>query len=166
MKLIFLDIDGVLVTPTSNTNYLKSKEEAEAYNFYRDESYKFSSDAIRNLRELVSRTGANVVIISQWRKTISIGKIIGMLNNAGFDAYRTVLYTLSWFCNEEKRSDEIKDFIRMTAEDGSDFRKFVIIDDSKDYEDYQLPHLVSPDPEKGFSSEDLEKAIKILEGTK
>jgi nitrogen regulatory protein PII-like uncharacterized protein len=166
MKLIFLDIDGVLVTPTSHTNFLEYKEMADVMGVLPNEDAIFERDAIRNLRELVSRTGAKVVVISQWRKTISIGKIIKMLNDAGFLFWYKILNTDDWFCSDAKRSREIKDFLRAVVEVNRYHEEYVIIDDSKDYEDYQLKHLVSPDPEKGFTREDMEKAIKILEGAK
>jgi len=89
-----------------------------------------------------------------------------MLNDAGFLFWYKILNTDDWFCSDAKRSREIKDFLRAVVEVNRYHEEYVIIDDSKDYEDYQLKHLVSPDPEKGFTREDMEKAIKILEGAK
>ena len=86
--------------------------------------------------------------------------------SAGFLFRNKILKTNDWFCGGVKKSDEIKDFLRAVVNVNRYHEEYVIIDDSKDYEDYQLKHLVSPDPEKGFTREDMEKAIKILEGAK
>jgi len=167
MKLIFLDIEGVLVTPKSQQHFDKMTVGIPASTLQHAEYAKFLRKAIEYLNILVEKTDAKIVIISQWRRTISIAKIIKMLNDAGIYAARRVLLTYNWFCGEDQwRSDEIEDFlVSFSMSENGDIvvPKYVIIDASKDYQDYQLPNLVSPDPEKGFNSEDLKKAINILE---
>ncbi len=62
MKAIFLDIDGVIATPTSvRLNYLLGRNPTNQW-------YDFV--ALSYLRRLVSETGAIVVLTSTWREDL------------------------------------------------------------------------------------------------
>ena len=60
MKAIFLDIDGVIATPTSvRNNYLQGRT---------PEEQRYDSLSLMYLGRLVERTGAVVVLSSTWRE--------------------------------------------------------------------------------------------------
>ena len=62
MKAIFLDIDGVIATPTSvRNNYLEGREPTE---------YRYDSMSLAYVGRLVERTGAVVVLSSTWREDL------------------------------------------------------------------------------------------------
>ena len=62
MKAIFLDIDGVIATPTSvRNNYLQGRE---------PENYRYDSMSLMYVGRLVKLTGAVVVLSSTWREDL------------------------------------------------------------------------------------------------
>ena len=62
MKAIFLDIDGVIATPTSvRNNYLQGRE---------PENYRYDSMSLMYVGRLVKLTGAIVVLSSTWREDL------------------------------------------------------------------------------------------------
>jgi hypothetical protein len=160
MKVVFLDIDGVLVTSSSKNkyNWLKALGQNPA------EEEQFDTKAIHNLNQLLEKTGAFVTVISQWRRTVSLGKIKSLLTNAGFTYWHRIMDTYDWFCEKDWRPDEIEEFLveNLTKDDEEYPVPYVILDDNSDYKDFQLPHHVRTDPEIGFSEENLNKAIEIL----
>lgn len=166
MKLIFLDIEGVLVTPKSQQKYDTLLSSGQAVGIRQLKTAKYEPEAIENLNILVNKTDANIILISKLRRTQSVEYIQGCLSDAGFKFWYKIVKTHCWFITDKWRSDEIEDYLVCYPEYENRKiiePKYVIIDASKDYQDYQLPNLVSPDPEKGFTSEDLKKAINILE---
>ncbi len=62
MKVIFLDIDGVIATPTSvRLNYLLGRNPANQW---------YDGVALTYLGRLVAQTGAQVVLTSTWRRDL------------------------------------------------------------------------------------------------
>lgn len=60
MKIIFLDIDGVL-----NTKYwYKHMDKSTVKDKY---GYAFDPNAVSNLKRIIDETGANIVISSSWK---------------------------------------------------------------------------------------------------
>jgi len=64
MKIIFLDIDGVLYT-TSYFTYLSYSEKEKTRDKY---GFIFDKKCIENLNEITKKTGAKIVISSTWRR--------------------------------------------------------------------------------------------------
>lgn len=157
MKLIFLDFDGVLVTNSSLLIYNTFK----SIGFSPTSLFRLiDGESMKNLNELIDKTKAKIVITSQWRRTMSLGKIKGILVMAGFKYGDMILDTYDFFADERNRGDEIANFLAI-----EELEKFVIIDDSCEvYSSDQRERLVCPDPEKGFTEADMEKAITILTG--
>ena len=62
MKVIFLDVDGVLNTG----RYRKLLKKREGISYY-DAQFIFDVIAMRNLKDLVSKYNAKIVISSTWR---------------------------------------------------------------------------------------------------
>lgn len=92
MKIIFLDIDGVL-------NYMGSSV--------------LDNTCVENLRYLVSETGAKIVLISTWKQFLD-GNILKDLSDKDkkeFVYYRELLNTT--FINELKIIDTVEDYFSM-----------------------------------------------------
>ncbi|MCA0388505.1 MAG: hypothetical protein LCH52_08420 [Bacteroidetes bacterium] len=157
MKLIFLDFDGVLVTNSSLLIYNTFK----SIGFSPTSLFRLiDGESMKNLNELIDKTKAKIVITSQWRRTMSLGEIKGVLVMAGFKYGDMILNTNDFFADERDRGDEIANFLAI-----DELEKFIIIDDSCEvYSSDQRERLVCPDPEKGFTKADMEKAITILTG--
>jgi len=63
LKIIFLDIDGVLYTNTYFT-FLKVFERQKTSDKY---GFLFDAKCVKNLNEIVEKTGAKIVVSSSWR---------------------------------------------------------------------------------------------------
>lgn len=142
IKIIFLDIDGVL----------NSHRSAYAYH-----SCKLDPVAIELINALVEETGALVVISSTWRgqgcddsKLEILEEIPGLkLHPDWFTPWIDVM----------KRGPEIQSWL-----DSHDEVIYVIIDDDDDgsHPEHQLENLIKVIPEYGLSHYDYEKAVGIL----
>lgn len=124
MKILFLDVDGVLNT-TKSTTFLS-----------------LSKPKLRLLEKIVKETGCYIVLSSTWRKD----------NEAYMKLVRTLLYrniiihditpTL-W----KDRGYEIEAWLN----DNPHVEKYAILDDDSDMLDTQLRHFFQTDPEYGLT---------------
>lgn len=79
-SIIFLDIDGVLVTTRGLEHWVKVKGDI----FEDNTSYElFCPHAVDSLNRLIKLTESKVVIISNWRKRLSVDKIRQMFKKRG-----------------------------------------------------------------------------------
>ena len=163
MKVIFLDIDGVL-----NTGWWYTQMDR---NTPKDKyGYAFDPNSVANLKKIIDETGADIVISSSW-KSFGLseleemwqdrglpGKLIGitpnsvsdeMLLNADLDHME--LFSI--------RGMEIKEWL---TNHGKRVSNYVIIDDMDNMLSEQKPHFVRTNSEVGITNEDAEKAIEII----
>lgn len=151
MKVIFLDIDGVL-------NYR---------NMFVGSHYtgnEINEDKVKLLKILVDATNVNIVLSSSWRilRFSDIGsesleqfyRLTDYLKKYDMYIYD---YTESLIGN---RGSEIKKYV-----ESHDVSKFVILDDDADMGDYMSTNLVQTSYYKtGLEYEHIERAIKMLNG--
>lgn len=64
MNIIFLDVDGVLNSPT----YLKYYCELTNTKGYSCQNYPFDPNCLKRLEVMVKKTDSKIVITSNWRK--------------------------------------------------------------------------------------------------
>ena len=135
MKIIFLDIDGVL--NSANDKFSQKLETKKHLNL---------------LEKLVKKTNAKIVLSSSWRGIPSLRKIVENkmqeIDAEIIDATRSLPGT---------RGSEIKDWMK-----DKDIESFVILDDDSDMDEMTETNLVLTDSNKGLQKEDIEKALKIL----
>ena len=135
MKIIFLDIDGVL--NSINDKFSQTLE---------------TQSHLSLLGELVKKTNAKIVLSSSWRGIPSLRKLVENkmkeINAEIIGATRSLPGT---------RGSEIKDWMK-----DKDIESFVILDDDKDMDEMTKTNLVLTDSNKGLQKEDIEKALKIL----
>lgn len=149
MKIIFLDIDGVL----NGIDYVKS-------------SGKFGvvidPERIKLLKTIVATTNAEIVLSSSWREHWNSTSIncdeIGQEINKIFRQHKLYIYDktpdLSF-----KRAEEIKAWLA----DYPGTTHYVILDDEKFTDSQLLPHHIKTSDEAGgLTQEDSIQAIKIL----
>lgn len=152
MKLIFLDIDGVL-----NTNGNWGRDEFAA---------NFCPEAINALRHIISETGAVIIISSSWKasglgwftKLWRFRKYPGTV--LGITPYVKVNDSLS-FKQRAERGHEIKQFLDDYFSIG-ELDSYVIIDDDDDMLPEQESFFVQTDGQIGLTNDDAVKAIYIL----
>lgn len=151
MKIIFLDIDGVL----NSIDHL-----IEMYTIHKRAfhcfDYPFDRKCLNNLKEIVNQTDSYIVVTSTWRtRQEGRDKLLEVLNDYNLDE-RIVGYTPK--LSSGKRGQEIKTFLNETSLKIDDF---VILDDNNDMEDL-ITNLVLTNPNTGMTKENAEEAINIL----
>lgn len=145
-KLIFLDVDGVL----NSTTYWKSLDEEEKYSMFH-----LDRNAIKKLKRIVDKTGAEIVVSSTWRKfNEDMQMLVTRLSAYGLSVMgkTPVLYN-------KERGDEISAWF----ESNPDFKDavYVILDDDADM-NVHMDRLVKTDYRYGLTDSKAEKAIEML----
>ena len=168
-KVIFLDVDGVL--NSSRTLY---------------ESISLEDDLISNLKELVDKTGAKIILSSSWRlsteaiatlmdKLDKFGLVISGMTCDGVDLDWLEKYefdTTKKYLDTKFDYDENKQ-IKITRDRGAEIFKwlcyhydciYVILDDEiEDIKPYfNESVIVKTSYKTGLTKEDVKKAIQIL----
>lgn len=156
MRIIFLDIDGVLNSWAS--------------------SYKITTEKLQLLNDLIKQTDAKIVISSSWRIGSSNVKEF-LKNKFKKDDFRLDNFKdatnreciQNIFYNDNiidltdtfgpSRGDEIQ---RWLDNHSDDVDLYVILDDSSDMLDGQLEHLVQTDTYYGITDREVHLASLIL----
>lgn len=156
MKVIFLDIDGVL-------NCQSSEARCGAY-------IGIDSDKVKRLRKIVDATDAAIILSSSWRLGYnkdfhSLENHIKYLSNKlGKQHLRVVGSTPSL---KNNRGHEIQEWLKKNDDIVTEW---VVLDDEyfNDFDECNItPHLVTTcfyDDNGGLQDEHVEQAIKILNG--
>ena len=166
MKVIFLDIDGVLNTSIYSQHYFAiaklrglSHEQAKvlAKKEIRDEfGILFDPFAVNCLRWIIDRTKAKIVISSTWRYSglNQMQLMWEMRNLPGEVIDITPNYSeIAGTC----RGDEIADYCKENSIDS-----YIILDDMPDMLPHQINNFVMLDPHYGITRKDVELCVKIL----
>lgn len=150
--VIFLDIDGVVVTPAS----LEAGGPRNA-----------DARCVANLNALVETADAEVVISSSWRLRHSLDMIRQTLCAAGFRWPERVIDTTVHLhyrvergvtVGRAERADEIRTWLAHNHRD-----RFVVLDDEWDAE--IEGHFVRTSYDDGVGERDVELALSILQKT-
>ncbi len=153
MKVIFLDIDGVL-------NFNGCREKIGA-------NYFVNENKIKLLKEIINRTGAKIVLSSAWR----IGWFdrdngMSTLNADDFTRLEEKLrssgitfLSRTPIAKHGYRGAEIYQWIKEW--NGETIERFVIIDDDNDMKPY-MDRLVQTSFNYGLQQRNVEKAVKLL----
>lgn len=149
MKVIFLDVDGVI-------NSLRTCMAFEGYPWDVDEeSLKmFDSVAIALIRRICKKGDVKIVLSSTWR----IGDKIypKMAKALGLPIIDRTSYRLS---GDSRRGDEIAQWLQ----DHPEVKEYVIVDDETfDMNKDQQSHIVKVDGEEGLSFKNYRKIHKKL----
>lgn len=157
-RFIFLDFDGVMDT-THHTNWLyhEGLPENDRYGVV------FDPESIGHLKEIVDRTGAEIVVSSSWKDTMSYAQILQMWKDRNLPGFVT---DVTPTCSNH-RGDEIASWLELFKEmSGGEECEYVIIDDlgEMDFNDDQIGHLVTVDSFYGLVENAKDKAISILLG--
>lgn len=138
MKIIFLDIDGVL-----NTEF----EDKDEYGFL------FNQKCVDNLKLIIDQTESEIVISSTWRMS-GLKFICDMWKDRGLPG-RVIDTTTRKTDNH--RGEEIDQWVQCFHP-----TSYVILDDNSDILTKQVPHYIYIDGLDGLSLDDANRAIRIL----
>ena len=173
MKLIFLDVDGVLNNPAlwERTNearkryFLEKEHEANNDGYY---LLQLCPILIGNLNKIIVATAAKVVLSSSWRHTCPPKKMQSLLNHHGFcgeiigatPTFSEIPEGYPW----ERRGGEIHRWMELYLPKMPPEDPIVIIDDDSDMEPW-MERLVRTNGPEALSEERAEAAIKMLQAT-
>src|ERR1700693_6017654 len=126
MKVIFLDIDGVLNSKSSYIGY-------NGYPWPDHDRHKFQWVSVMLLKKLVKKTGAVVVLSSTWRDHVDLTEFSEFLGVPIIGRTRRSI-------GDQPRGMEISEWIQLNAPK-EDF-KYVILDDNSDMLEDQYDNFV------------------------
>lgn len=125
MKVIFLDVDGVL----NNDAYFERTKNEKTCRIELDD------ENIECLKEIIDATDAKVVVTSTWKELRIYSELISYLKNFGIEVYNKTVH-MSY-----NRGDEIREYLRT-----HEIENFIILDDEifRDFNEL-ISHLVKTD---------------------
>ena len=142
MKIIFLDIDGVL----NSRKFIQSNNITGLVGL--------DPQAISLLNKLISETDSEIVISSSWRIVNPLPRIQHKFEDAGFRYAERIIGTT---CSIGNRTDEIDLWLRQVSPHVS---SFVILDDDT----VEYKNFVKTSFDVGLTEQDVAKAKVILNG--
>ena len=162
MKVIFLDVDGVLNSEDDLMVY-REKNGVTGCILYAE----VEDRPLKLLKEIVDKTSAKIVISSSWRlgcvrsgkESIFGGGLYNKLEKK-LKEYGMEIYDITPSLNgDTQRGDEIREWLSKNPTDN-----FIILDDDSDMCEYkEMDNFIHTTYEHGLTEELKEKAIKILE---
>lgn len=142
MKLIFLDIDGVLTTPRTDFQFCKS--------------------CVDNLLDLVKSCDAKIIICSSWKES-TLENTLRLLPVC----IREHIIAQTPDVEEGNKGKEVQLYLqRHPSAQALPSDNYIIIDDEPDnYLPHQRSlHMVATNTYEGLTEENVRKAISILKG--
>lgn len=167
MKIIFLDIDGVL----NNQVWYMSDKFREGSTKEEYEVSQFDPRCVRLLNNLTDTTGAKIVVSSSWRLGRTVDELSELFEKVGITGQVIDKTPLLRFTGLENyyysvpRGCEIKAWIEMNKGiigDKVSRLKYVILDDDSDMLYWQRDKYIWVDPYNGLTPNIIYKANKLL----
>ena len=174
MKVLFLDIDGVLnsenwfayriyCVKNNMVNILMNFVDTDDRNI-KHKLTMLDDRAIANLNRIIEETGCKVVLSSSWRSSIESENIFtqNLLKLKGFKYEFYDVTPRLWFSDFSiRRGEEIKFWLDKESEK-HEIESFVILDDDSDMLPEQMNNFIHVDGQVGLTDRDALKAIEIL----
>lgn len=161
MKMIFLDVDGVL-------NYDMCEAHIGMY-------YGVDQEKVKLLKRIVDATGAKIILSSTWRKNILVGmplecqedpfaiELMSKLKAEGLKIYDLTSVETS----DDHRKQQILDRIKEYRRDGQQIDGWVVLDDDTfdGFNELEFrKHFIYTSWSTGLTEDDVQTAIRILNG--
>ena len=174
MKVLFLDIDGVLnsenwfayriyCVKNNMVNILMNFVDTDDRNI-KHKLTMLDDRAIANLNRIIEETGCKVVLSSSWRSSIESENIFtqNLLKLKGFKYEFYDVTPRLWFSDFSiRRGEEIK-FVLDKESEKHEIESFVILDDDSDILPEQMNNFIHVDGQVGLTDRDVLAAIEIL----
>lgn len=157
MKVIFLDIDGVLNHEKHYKWLMETDEPTPLQQVY--PYSEFNPESCKILNRIIDETDAKIVLSSSWRLD-GINRMNSLFKHFGLPRIYDITPSLCGRFGSLCRGKEIDKWLSEHPE----VTKYVILDDDTDMEEYQLPFFVKTDPYKdGLNNDIANKVINILQ---
>lgn len=176
MKVVFLDMDGVLncatwFQATSKTQFRRKKGATKASMrtvggiYYLDEyaAKMIDEAAVAHLNELARRTDCKFVLSSSWRIPYQLGEVETMLRLRGFEGS---LHDKTPAHIQGPPDEQGREYLRgyeiaRWLEQHPEVEAFVILDDGSDMAHLRF-NLVQTSWQDGLQAEHVERAVALL----
>lgn len=159
MKVIFLDIDGVL----NSMDWYKRRTRVKSETWDEYHAQEFDPVTLALIKRVISETGARVVLSSTWRLSkegVKFIKSIGIDIIACTPHLPRPTSTSVEYC---ERGKEIHEWIEKNIENrGEVVDRYVIIDDDTDMLPEQKEHFFNTDNKIGLTESMAEEIILYL----
>ncbi len=169
MKIIFLDIDGVLNHQRFfNERFNARKQDKLDGNLVKKseidrEAEEIDPESIENLNELIENTGAKVVISSTWRLGTEIETLQAILEKRGFIG--EIIGKTPIGCGCCQRGNEIHKWLGDNSDIiGEESNNYIILDDDSDMLYWQRNNFINVDQYVGLTPKQVYKATRFLTG--
>ena len=151
MNVIFLDIDGVL--NTDRWEALCLSEDIELEDKF---GITFDDISIANLRTIISRTNASIVIHSTWKLHHDVEWFVDMWNTRNLPGF--IISITPNIAPDYDKHNEISMWLKLHPQ----ISQYVILDDEKEFVSPLSEHHILIDGLCGITMSNAEKAIKLL----
>jgi DNA-binding LacI/PurR family transcriptional regulator len=141
-QIIFLDIDGVLVTERTEHILI-------------DRFAAFDADCVRELNRITAITRAQIVLSSSWRQGETIASMTEYMRSQGVNGN---LIGFTKLHDDGDRRREILEWLGQQSRSVS----FVILDDEYEFEELEVRRVLTS-METGLSAAHADRAIEILQ---
>lgn len=161
MKIIFLDIDGVLNSDIWYKNQKSGTKNSNGLKFHLD------PHAIKLLNKIVTQTKSKVVLSSTWRNHYPLKEIERIFQNLGFIG--EIISKTPNLVRENENFVRGNEILKWCKENESlincrfyNFKDYVILDDKNDMLLWQKNNFVQMDRYCGLTPSKASEIIKIL----
>lgn len=162
MKILFLDIDGVL-----NSNDWNSRHQEEI-----NVGILIEEEKVQLLAEIINKTDAKIVLHSGWRFWLD-DKLKPTRKEAEYLVNTFVKYNIEIYDKTpDLRTKEIRENNKLSLvkakeiltwlEEHKDIELYLILEDLNLHNEIVKKHQIQTDNEVGLTKEDMERAIKRL----
>lgn len=149
MKILFLDIDGVL-------NSVRSAVALHGYPYRERCHEKFDEVALGLIRQICDKTRAKICLSSTWRLHLNEEGLLKLS-----EAIDLPIVSKTPRFIGKQRGYEIENWLN-EFKNISDITKYAIVDDDRDMLKEQLPFFVKTSNRNGLLYEDYEKLLELL----
>jgi hypothetical protein len=169
MKYLFLDIDGVLNTGCYQDLLMKSEQD-----IIDEDGALFNPIAIENLKYIVEKTSAKIVLTSTWRMDgIEAMREMWERRRMPSYIYGITPHSITRFADIDTHNEWFKHAICSRGMEVNEWLQrnskgtnaYAIIDDEDDFLFFQAKHVALTNPYDGLTKEIADMVIQILLAT-
>lgn len=166
MKFLFLDIDGVL-----NTGCYQESLMGSGQSFIDEDGALFDPNAVENLRTIIDKTSAKIVLTSTWRMNgIDVMREMWERRKMPSYIYGITPHSITRFADIDTHNEwskhvtgcrgmEVNEWLQRNTK-GSN--AYAILDDENDFLMCQANHIVLTNPYDGLTKEIAERVTEKL----
>ena len=149
LKIIFLDFDGVIST--------------------HEKGIKLDTEKVALLEEILSATGAKIVVTSSWRvgtrnKDEFVNKLFNFHRSKDYISKCPLFVNSIYDVTDTMGNDRGEEIQRWIDKHENEIDQYIILDDENEYSDEQLFNFVQTDEYEGLTIREAKLCIKMLNG--